>query len=135
MDYTALATLIGTIIVGYMSYRLGKQQLHQTTRSSELLDRTTGESEFRRNLLELLDQQEDKLTKQDNKIERLDIQIEDSRKLTTQLKRANFDLALENDRLTRLVGSLQIELNNLAEQVRILTQKLKDREAQTDATQ
>lgn len=117
MDLTGVFTLLISAVAAYMSYRLGKLQVAESSRSTLLVDKTTGETEFRKSLLELIDQQEDKLVKQDNKIERLDKQVDDGKKLTDDLKRANFNLTLENERLTRMITSLEHELSILRAEV------------------
>lgn len=133
MDYTAIATLIGAVIVGYMSYRLGQQQMKQSTKSTELVDKTTSETEFRKSLLELIDSQEDKLIRQDTKIEKLDVQSEHSRNLANELKRANFNLALENERLVRVVGELETDIRRLKVEITTLQQKQIQQEAINDS--
>lgn len=113
MDYTLLIASLITLIGGYLSYRLGRYQVEQTKKSTELVNITTGETEFRKSLLELLDQQEEKMDKQEVKIEKQDILIEQSKALTDELKRANFHLSIENQKLTREIESLQRELSIL----------------------
>lgn len=108
--YTPLLSLIGAIIVAYFSYRVGKVQAVQLAKSSELSDKTIGETEFRKSLLELLDQNEEKMSKQETKIEKMDLLIEQSKQLTDELKRANFQLSIENQRLQREIEVLQREL-------------------------
>src|SRR5688500_6833600 len=119
----AALTLLGDLITAYLSFRLGQQQLTQTARSTEKIDKTTGETEFRNSLLELIDSQEDKITRQDAKIERLDSQIDQSRTLTDELQRANFTITLENQRMTRLIQDLETEVSRLNKAVSELKQK------------
>ena len=111
MDYlTPTLGLLGSMIIAFVSYRIGRIQAQQLEKSAELLDKTTGETEFRKSLLELLDQNEEKMSKQDTKIEKMDALIEQSKALTDELKRANFQLTIENQRLQREIESLQREL-------------------------
>ncbi len=116
MDYTLIIATLATLVSAYVSWRLGRYQAQQLTKSTELVNSTTGETEFRRSLLELLDLQEDKLGNQDQKIEKQDSLIEQSKALTDELKRANFQLALENLRLQREIESLQREVITLQRQ-------------------
>jgi hypothetical protein len=123
MDLTAILTVCITALASYMSYRLGKQQLTQSAKSTDQVDKTTGETEFRKSLLDLIDSQEDKLTRQDAKIEKLDVQVDQSKNLTDELKRANFNLTLENQRLTRIMGDLEADVRRLRDEVALLKQK------------
>lgn len=123
MDITALLTILISGLAAYMSYRLGKLQVVESRKSTLLVDKTTGETEFRKSLLELIDQQEEKLTRQDTKIEKLDGQVDQSKKLTDELKRANFNLSLENERLTRLIASLEYDLQIIRAEVTTLKNK------------
>lgn len=108
--YTPALSFLGAIIVAYFSYRIGKVQSVQLAKSSELSDKTLVETEFRKSLLELLDQNEEKMSKQETKIERMDALIEQSKQLADELKRANFQLTIENQRLQREIESLQREV-------------------------
>ncbi len=111
--YTPLLSLIGAVVVAYFSYRVGKIQAVQLAKSSEISDKTLGESEFRKSLLELLDQNEEKMSKQETKIERMDALIDQSKKLIDELKLANFQLSIENQRLQRETELLQREVTLL----------------------
>lgn len=134
MDYlTPLLTTIGSLILGYMSFRLGKLQVVQASKGTEMVDRSTTETEFRKSLLELIDSQEEKISRQEAKIEKLDEQVERGKKLTDELKRANFNFALENQRLTRATADLDADVQRLRQEVIVLKSKQVQQEALNDA--
>jgi septal ring factor EnvC (AmiA/AmiB activator) len=110
---TALLTLIGTILTGYISYRLGRFQIAQQDKNASTGNGTTREIEFREDLLALIERQEQKIKSQDDKIDKLDSHVEMNKSLVDELKRANLNLAIENQRLKARVLEVETELSKL----------------------
>lgn len=117
---TPFASIIVGIIAGYVTFRVGRMQVNQAMKAVEVTDKTTGETEFRNSLLEWNDQQEKKLERQDAKIDGLNTLVEQSRTLINDLKRANFDLAIDNQRLKRITDELEHEVDKLRKEVAVL---------------
>lgn len=111
MDYkeliTALITLLGLCITGYLSWRLGKLQVQQLASSSTISNNSTREIEFREDLLLLIGQQEEKLKNQDVKIDKLETQVDTLKALADEFRRANLNLAIENQQMKRRIAELE----------------------------
>jgi len=114
---TAIVTAIGVIITAYISWKLGRMQLDQQKKLALQSDGTLREVELREDLLILIDNQERKLQSQEDKIERLDLYVEQTKELADELKRANLNLTIENQRLRRRIEESEAEIASLRTEV------------------
>jgi hypothetical protein len=105
----ALITLLGTLVVAYLSWRLGRIQLSQQAKSAAITDGSTRELSFRDDLLELIELQDKKILAQDEKIVKLEQFIDSQRQLSDEFRRANLSLSIENVRLKARVQELETE--------------------------
>lgn len=117
---TAIVTVIGVIVTAYVSWKLGRLQLNQQSRQASMSDGTLREIELREDLLQLLDKQEEKLKSQDNKIGKLDSYIEQMKTLVDELKRANLNLVIENQRLKRRIDEVEEDAAKLRVEIETL---------------
>lgn len=121
----ALFTLVGAALTAYISWRLGHMQIAQQSKGIDIGNGTQREIEFREDLLALIERQEKKLTAQDDKIDRMDTYIEANKKLVSELKLANLNLSIQNQRLQTRLLEIEAEAARLKAEV----DKLKNKEA------
>ncbi len=116
----ATLTLIGILGTAYVSWRLGRMKIAQEARGIVVGNETQREIEFREDLLALITSQDTKLKHQDDKIDRLNSYIEANNKLVGELKLANLNLSIENQRLQNKI----VEIEARATRAEVTAQKL-----------
>lgn len=109
--WVAFITLIGILITAWVSWRVGKMQIEQQNSQQ----RDTDESDLHKTLLDLVEQQDQKIERQDTKIQRLEEYIDNQKTLGDELRRANFQLTLENKRLKDRIEELERGIASLKE--------------------
>lgn len=125
----AVLTLIGIIVTGYVSWRLGRLKLAQEARGLIVGNETQREIEFREDLLALITSQDTKLNTQDDKIDRLNSYIDANNKLVGELKLANLNLSIENQRLQNKIVEIEARATRAeaaAQKLQIEVEKLKE---------
>lgn len=112
-----LFTLLGLAITGYISLRLGRMQTAQQSSSSKQTMEMTTEVEFRQDLLDLIEKQNERSQRQDAKIEKLEQNIETQKTLSDEFRRANLTLAIENKRLRDRIEELETDAARLRAEI------------------
>lgn len=120
---TAGLTLIGILATAYVSWRLGRLQIKQQAS----VEGNSREIEFREDLLQLIERQESTTKNQDQKIEKLTSLYESTKNLVDELKRANFNLTLENQLLRHQLEDVKKEAASLKLEVEKLKNGNHDR--------
>lgn len=120
--FAGLVTIVVATYGAYFNWKLGKLQTDNQARTVNLTDSSSREAAFRDDLFEHIEKQEEKIKKQDDKLDKLVELIDDQRALIQQLKQANFDLTIYNDKLKRRIEDLEREAILLKKEIENLKQ-------------